>query len=336
MPRKLLVSVVLPVYNRLPLVQRALESIKLQTYRPLELIVVDDGSEEDIEALISAFKRDADFDVHYIRQSNFGTGVARNVGLAHAHGDFIQYLDSDDVLLPAKIEAQVMRMQAEPAVVMCYTPSWCERDGGRQLRLFSNLPADDLLATALQWRRWGTSACLWRYPERSIADWGSYRRGGDLFHDVGIGVQYRTISFIAEPMVIIDQRSAFRSPYPILSSDPLAVKELNDTIAEVHRKCLELLQQHALSQVAKYAEPLSERFLYLGYWFAMRDDLKKSGWAFARSIALTRSPLKRLEALLGISAIYVTAGKARGVYRILWRAHRRLVPPEVHCYRGIG
>lgn len=105
-----LVSVIIPTYNRAHLITNALNSVRNQTYRPIELLVVDDGSEDDTESVVRswiAIHASEGFAVRYLHQRNGGAPVARNHGLVESRGEFIQFLDSDDLLLPHKLERQV-------------------------------------------------------------------------------------------------------------------------------------------------------------------------------------------------------------------------------------
>ncbi len=97
------VSVIIPTYNRAKLVCRSIDSILAQTYRNIELIVVDDGSTDDTLAVLSKYGDQ----IKVIEQANGGVSKARNVGLKAATGDYIGFLDSDDYYLPTKIEEQV-------------------------------------------------------------------------------------------------------------------------------------------------------------------------------------------------------------------------------------
>ena len=101
-----LVSTIIPVHNRPALLREAVASVLAQTYRPIEIIVVDDGSTDETgreaEALAEAHP-----EVHAIHRENGGPGAARETGRLAARGEFIQYLDSDDLLLPTKFELQV-------------------------------------------------------------------------------------------------------------------------------------------------------------------------------------------------------------------------------------
>lgn len=111
-----LVSVIIPTYNRSSLLQEAVLSVYEQTYRPVECIVVDDGSTDDTAKVmqkLAAYNSTA-FKLHFIVQKNAGSQVARNRGTAAATGDYIQYLDSDDLLYPDKLAVQVAYLTTHP------------------------------------------------------------------------------------------------------------------------------------------------------------------------------------------------------------------------------
>ncbi|MEI6969988.1 MAG: glycosyltransferase family A protein [bacterium] len=114
-----LVSIVVPTYNRSMLLPYALESTLRQTYRPIEVLVIDDGSTDETTALLDRWKReheDAAFRVRLLSQSHGGAPAARNLGLIESRGEFIQFLDSDDILCPEKTEASVNALKDTPAV----------------------------------------------------------------------------------------------------------------------------------------------------------------------------------------------------------------------------
>ena len=96
-----LVSVVLPTFNRAGLLGRAIQSVLDQTYRTLELLVVDDGSTDDTAAVVA---RIADDRLRYLSQpANRGQAAARNEGVRRARGEFVSFQDSDDVWLPDRL-----------------------------------------------------------------------------------------------------------------------------------------------------------------------------------------------------------------------------------------
>jgi len=107
------VSIVIPTYNRAQLLSRAIRSVLDQTYQNFELIVVDDGSKDDIEKIIDTFNDDR---IKYFRHSvNLGGSTARNTGIKNSCGEYIAFLDSDDEWLDKKLELQVHAMQSRPS-----------------------------------------------------------------------------------------------------------------------------------------------------------------------------------------------------------------------------
>lgn len=111
-----LVSVIIPAYNARDFVLDAVNSVLAQDYRPLEVVLVDDGSDDGTADLV----RDQAPAVRVIRQSNAGAAAARNRGLNEASGELICFLDADDGWFPGKLKAQVAHLLANPDVGLVY------------------------------------------------------------------------------------------------------------------------------------------------------------------------------------------------------------------------
>jgi glycosyltransferase involved in cell wall biosynthesis len=109
-----LVSVIVPVYNGSEFLLEAITSIQGQTYRPLEIIVVDDGSTDSTPQLIAALGSE----IRSIRQDNAGPSAARNAGLRLVHGEVIAFLDADDLWPPDKLSTQVQYLRDHPHIDM--------------------------------------------------------------------------------------------------------------------------------------------------------------------------------------------------------------------------
>lgn len=124
-----LVSVVIPTYNRRELVLRALESVFRQTYRPMEVIVVDDGSTDGtFEALAQASHP---VKVEVLRlPTNQGPGAARNAGILRATGKYVTFLDSDDVWFANKLERMIALLEASPQRdrTLVFAQIWLQRE----------------------------------------------------------------------------------------------------------------------------------------------------------------------------------------------------------------
>ncbi len=119
------ISVIIPVYNRSTLIGRALKSIYNQTYSAKEIILVNDGSTDGLEALINK-EHPA---VTLLNQSNQGVSAARNTGIRTASGNWIALLDSDDSWQADKLARQVQCLQQNPGHHVCHTNETWYRSG---------------------------------------------------------------------------------------------------------------------------------------------------------------------------------------------------------------
>jgi glycosyltransferase involved in cell wall biosynthesis len=143
-----LVSVIIPVHNGARYLGAALESVFAQTYRPFEVIVVDDGSVDDSRVIAQGFH-----DVHYIHQQNQGVAAARNNGIEAARGEFFAFLDQDDLWTPKKLELQIDYLLSDPDLGYTLTQQQFFLDEGATLpswfrkELFSSIHTGWVLGT---------------------------------------------------------------------------------------------------------------------------------------------------------------------------------------------
>ncbi|MFT6287271.1 MAG: glycosyltransferase involved in cell wall biosynthesis [Alcanivorax sp.] len=110
------ISVIVPVYNDGKYIGEAIESVLSQSINPFEIIVVDDGSTDDSAATARRFSNR----VRLIRQTNRGAAAARNTGISAATGNYLGFLDADDLWLPNKLELQIAAMELNPALDMVF------------------------------------------------------------------------------------------------------------------------------------------------------------------------------------------------------------------------
>ncbi len=120
-------SVVIPTYNRAHCVTRAVDSVLAQTFTNFECIVVDDGSTDETQQLLSPYKNKIQY--QYIAHS--GVSVARNTGIALAKGEWLAFLDSDDLWLPGKLAEQYAFIQSHPEILIHQTDEVWVRKGNR-------------------------------------------------------------------------------------------------------------------------------------------------------------------------------------------------------------
>jgi glycosyltransferase involved in cell wall biosynthesis len=121
------VSVIIPTYNRAPIVGEAIDSVLSQCYDDCELIVVDDGSTDGTEELVSSYLPR----LTYLYQGHRGVSAARNRGIASARGEYLSFLDSDDLWLKEKLSLQMRFMESHPECRICYTDEIWIRKGVR-------------------------------------------------------------------------------------------------------------------------------------------------------------------------------------------------------------
>lgn len=109
-----MVSIILPVFNAERFLSQCLDSILRQTYQDWELIAVDDGSKDGSMEILKSYEK-RDHRIHIISKKNEGVSIARNVALEHAHGDYIYFVDSDDVVMPEALMILVKEMESSKA-----------------------------------------------------------------------------------------------------------------------------------------------------------------------------------------------------------------------------
>ena len=125
-----LVSVIIPCYNRAHIVRETLDSLLAQTYGNFEALVIDDGSTDETRQVISVY---TDPRIRYLHRANGGLSAARNAGLDVARGEFIAFLDSDDLWHPWKLEAQLEIFRRHPEAGLIWSDMSTFRDPGEVL-----------------------------------------------------------------------------------------------------------------------------------------------------------------------------------------------------------
>jgi glycosyltransferase involved in cell wall biosynthesis len=135
------VSVIVPAFNAKPWIAEALTSVLSQTVPPGEVIVVDDGSTDGTPEAVRQFGSS----VRYERRANSGAGAARNLGLRLAKGEYVAFLDADDLWLPEKLEKQLNLFSANPDIAWAYCDSYIfsDREPGVMTRVGRHLKLRD-------------------------------------------------------------------------------------------------------------------------------------------------------------------------------------------------
>ncbi|HYP00433.1 MAG TPA: glycosyltransferase [Pyrinomonadaceae bacterium] len=183
------VSVVVPSYNHAPFIEKALRSIFRQTHRPLELVVIDDGSQDDSPRIIERVLADCPIPCEFIARENRGLCRTLNEGFALAtRGRYFAYLGSDDLWFPEFLQARVEALDARPRAVVAYgnaysidaedriidcTTDWARyRDGNVRLMLLETLAP---LSPTVVYRREALARHAWN-EAAGLEDYELYLR----------------------------------------------------------------------------------------------------------------------------------------------------------------
>lgn len=231
-----LVSIIVPVFNRGPMLREAVESAIAQTHRPIEIIVVDDGSTDDTAAVCGELSERFRSLVRVVKTPNRGPGLAREAGRQEAAGEFIQYLDSDDLLEPGKLAVQVALLRQREDCEIAYGQTALELDGrDTGVHPGSARPVSSIFPSFLAGRLWSTQTPLWR---RSLVDrmgpWLGLRLEEDLEYDARAGAAGARLCWTPELVSRTRHHSGARA-----SSDARGTNERLRWRCESHVRVLE-------------------------------------------------------------------------------------------------
>jgi glycosyltransferase involved in cell wall biosynthesis len=219
---KALVSTIIPVYNRAELLRQAVASVVAQTYRPIEIIVVDDGSTDHTSQVLEELTADHPGLIRVVRQANAGPGAARQAGLLQARGEFIQFLDSDDLLLPCKFELQVKGLGTDEEAGISYGPTRADNEttGAQEITHGTAHRRRELMPGILNERLWPTLTPLYR---RSVCDaigpWSDLRVHEDWDYDCRAGLLGVKLHYCAETLAVVRHHWGERAGRAWLHSD---------------------------------------------------------------------------------------------------------------------
>jgi glycosyltransferase involved in cell wall biosynthesis len=181
MPR---VSVVIPVYNVEAYLAAALDSVLAQTYRDCEVLLVDDNSPDGSLAIGERYQKQ-DARIQILRQENRGLAGARNTGVRHAQGEYIAFLDSDDVWAPTKLAKHVAHLDQNPTVGISFSRSAFIDQAGAPLNYYQMPKLQDIDAAHLLCRNPvgnGSAPVLRREALAAIAYPDDLRGSTELFY----------------------------------------------------------------------------------------------------------------------------------------------------------
>ena len=226
-----LVSIIIPTYNRANMVSDAVLSAINQTYSgPIEVIVVDDGSTDATQEIISKLMNSHNC-IRYYRQSNAGPSAARNLGIREARGNFIQFLDSDDLLYQDKIAKQIQSLKLHPSVQLSTCWAMLVRNSESQEEAISSFPPRSqgpILPDFFKFAFLLTSTPIYRIDiVKTVGYWNEkLRTCEDWEWHVRMGLKGATYIEVAEPLVKIRLHDQGRLSDGALSKDPRILSDV--------------------------------------------------------------------------------------------------------------
>ncbi len=196
-----LVSTIIPVHNRAGLLREAVASVQAQAYQPIEIIIVDDGSTDDTPGVADSLAVGSLGAITVVHQRIAGPGLAREAGRQRARGEFIQYLDSDDLLLPEKFALQVAGLRANPHCGVAYGHTRYRHANGRvepQPWKGSGVRVATMFPSFLRSRWWDTPTPLYRASVCDAAGpWSDLRLEEDWEYDCRVAALGVALHFCA-------------------------------------------------------------------------------------------------------------------------------------------
>lgn len=233
-----LVSVIIPTYNRARFLKVAIESALAQTHKDLEIIVVDDGSTDNTAELLRPYF----LKITYIRQNSAGPAAARNRALGIARGDYIAFLDSDDIWHPEKIEHQLEAFMQNPAIGACHTNADLIDENENIVAILAEdegyIQSGMVLKAILMWRCriFLSSLMVTRECLRQAGDFDVSLRTGEDWHFIVRCARRYPFGYLTEKLLL-------RRAHPAsLTSNAYASDENNTTFLSL-RKALDILPE---------------------------------------------------------------------------------------------
>jgi len=201
-----LVSTIIPVYNRPTLLLDAVQSVIAQKYRPIEIIIVNDGS-TDATVEVARRLEETYSQISVISIPNSGPGLARQAGLDAANGEFIQYLDSDDLLHEDKFSVQVAGLTAMPHCGVSYCrQQYCDMAGNvlDDSWMRSGEEHREMFPAMLKGRIWGTPVPLYRKTLLDIAGpWSNLMNEEDWEYDCRVASHGVSLHYSPQTMTVV-------------------------------------------------------------------------------------------------------------------------------------
>jgi len=263
-----LVSIIIPCYNAESYIEKAISSAVKQTWGNKEIIVVDDGSTDKSWEIISRIKSTV---LQKYKIDHAGACAARNYGIRKANGEYLQFLDADDLISPRKIEIQLVSLKNSDSIISC---SWCRFAGSTERAIYvedklwqDQKPVDWLVAS------WGGGLMMpphaWLVPKK-LADragpWDEFLLGNqDGEYLARVILNSHLVQFCNSTEAVAYYRAT-----------PDSLSQYKDALHLSSRlKSLELCANHLLSieNTERTRQSVASRFLDFAFYSYLHDNL---------------------------------------------------------------
>ncbi len=254
-----LISCIIPVYNRPELIAECVSSVLTQTYNNYEIIIVDDGSTDQTKQIIAGLAKEHPEKILVLTQANQGPGAARQLGLNHTRGKYIQFLDSDDLLLSKKFELfiQAFESKVNPDIVYAVT-HYYKKKTPKKYTVWKEkeLANKSILPNFFVSRTWSTSTPI--YKKHLLTNTGPILPLSceeDLEYDCRIGLQNPKIEFINQHLTDFRDHSGQRFSV----DNPNRAKQLSHQIQarqHIYQTMLEFGLHHSSKEMILFSRTM--------------------------------------------------------------------------------
>jgi len=274
-----LISIILPAYNGEKTVLETVESVLNQTWSDWELIAIDDGSQDSTVEILSSIR---DPRVKVFSYPNTGPSASRNRGITHARGNYISFIDADDLWTPDKLESQLKALQENPQAALAYSWTNMIDESSQFLRIGSHITVNGNAYSHLLVLNFLENGSNPLIRQQTLTEVGlfdeSLTHGEDWDLWLRLAARY---DFVAVPYAQILYRVSSNSASANVCKQEAGMREVIERAFEVTSESLQYLKQYSLGNTYKYLAfktledfPGREKCLMGGrlIWQAIRID----------------------------------------------------------------
>ena len=262
----------MPVYNGALYLREAIDSILNQTYTDFEFLIINDGSTDDTEAIISSY---SDKRIRLVNQKNAGVSAALNHGIQLAKGTYIARMDADDRCMPTRLEEQMLFLDTHPEYIMIGADAdYMDKDGMFVFHYSNTGHSNEEISKRVDWITCPFLHSVVIYKKEAVIAAGSYDENAYLFEDHFLWIKLIKMGKVANlkkalisvrlnpSSVTIDQRDC-SSEYLRIKNKAIQTGLLNDEEGAILRK--NVIKISASQKLYSYHAYLGKKFLWNNY-----------------------------------------------------------------------